>query len=241
MAKKKKKKGKKKMQTNIATKSKGELAPLNPADFGLDFTASDLLLPQVYLTQKSSKRAGKDGVTYGEARDSMNDKIICSFEGTRTIIPFYIKKKWVVETKGKSKWDYLKTVEWTIENDKLPYFANKEETERNVRCYDLFFLLPDEVAEGATLPYIVTLRMASAKAAQKLMTQMKMFLTMGQPTYACTFELSVFEKTNDEGEWAVYDLQKGKASNKVELDACAKWLKTVQGTTVVAHEIEDLD
>ncbi len=236
---KKKKKGKKKMQTDVATKGKGELAPLNPADFGLDFTASDLLLPQVYLTQKSSKRAGKDGVTYGEARDSMNDKVICSFEGGRTILPFYIKKKWVVETQGKTRWEYVKTVDWKLENDKLPYLG--DDGTRNVRCYDLFFLLPDEVAKGATLPYIVTLRMASAKAAQKLMTQMKMFLTMGQPTYACTFELSTFEKSNDDGAWAVFDIQKGKASNKVELEACGKWLKTVQATTVVAHEVEDLD
>lgn len=228
----------KKVQTEMTTtKKSASLTSVSENSQGLEFSQSDLFIPKIFLTQKMSEKCATGEAKYGEIRDNMNNKLLGSFQDPMEFLPLFYQRFWHVDEKGQGrsseKWEFSKRVPVISDpssqdyNDNWKYFSEDGRT-RNIRVLEVYVLLPEEVASGIILPYLLTFRSTSFKNGKKLATQMHMRSQAGIPVYESKFKLVCKEQTNDQGTFGVMDINMSAKANDEELAACKHWQPIVR-------------
>jgi hypothetical protein len=208
---------------------------------------TDLIIPKLLLMQGMSDAVteGKAGV--GEWRDSVNHNKFGSITESFEVVPFHVTKHFDIEVENDDgKFEWVRT-EPIIENPSLPGYndqlpwTDKEDGKniKRIRRLNFYVLIPKEVEEGTSIPYVVSFKSTALKEGQKMLNQMYVRNLRAKLTPASyKFKLSVTKQENDKGKWFVPVVELGGLSNSDEIAEAHSWFKTVtaKGSTVKVDE-----
>lgn len=214
---------------------------------GSQISAKDMTLPRIQAMQFMSDPVKEGEAKYGEFRDTMQGHVLGNLDTPFEIVPFHMEKKWVEynmvpKKQGGFSREFSQIVAIqdnpNVEgyNDDLPLIDEDGQTERD-RVLDFYVLLPTELAEGVSFPYVIRFKRTSMKAGQKLATQMYvMNRAAGKVPAATVMQISGKTKENDDGEFVVMDTKPTRPSTKEELEEALKWFKLVRGGATKVDE-----
>lgn len=211
------------------------------SDWGVEqINTNDIVIPQILTMQGMSDFVMEGKAMFGEFRDSVNGALIGSLDKPFEMIPFYIDKKWDVYHLQGDKFVWQKSMP-LIENplapgynDNLPWEDSFEGVKiKNVRRFNVFCLLPSEIAAGNSLPYYFSFKSSSMKEGKKLYTHMYVRNPRAKLTPASTvIKIAGVKTKNDDGTYIVPTIELGRAATDVEVAECLNWLKVVKSSKV---------
>lgn len=220
----------------VATKAAQELSTEVQAWGSEVNVGTDLIIPKLLLMQGMSDAVSEGKAGVGEWRDSVNLNKFGGLNDSFEVIPFHVTKHWDIEVEqedGKFKWARTEPI---IENpaapgynDQLPW-QDKEEGKniKRIRRLNFYVLIPSEVKEGTSIPYVVSFKSTSLKEGQKMLNQMYVRNLRAKLTPASyKFKLAVTKEENDKGKWFVPVVELGGLSNVTEIQEAHSWFKTV--------------
>jgi hypothetical protein len=236
------------METQIQAKPSNEVANINEAAAwggGQNLTSNDIVIGKILPLQFMSDKVKEKKGEYGQFRDTVTNKMFGDLTKPFEFIPFYMEKKWIefdiiTNKAGARKREYKQIVPIVDNaalagyNDDLPYVDAGQNIERD-RCMDFYVMIPEEIATGEALPYLLSFRRTSLKAGKKLAMQMYTRNTRkGAAPAAITMLLSGKDVSNDDGSFVVQDVEAARETTQEELKECFEWYKLVRkGVTKV--------
>lgn len=236
----------------LEVKQESNVPAIGAADWGITApqSSSDIEIARLLLMQKMSKLVDSEEASPGQFIDSLTNEVIADKEEEFEIIPFHVEKVWEVHAEetpnsGKFKW---KRFEPIIEspmasgyNDKLPW----QDTEggvsiRRVRRLNFYVLLPKQIAEGTSLPFLLSFRSMSYKMGVKLNTQMYMRnIRAGLSPAGYVVKVKSLKQDNDKGSWYIPSISLGRKSTNEEVMEAKSWFDMVGKGKVRVHEADE--
>lgn len=236
----------------IAVKKAGALAvpSTTMADWGVEASSADLVIPKLQLCQPMSKKVVEEGIAaFGDIRDSLDNEKFADFKTSLEFIPFFLQRKWV-EYKLQKKENslemekiYIRTLPLVTNpqaagyNDKLVYeeVVDGEMIQRD-RVLDFYVLIASQVASGG-IPHVLSMRRSSMKAGKALYTQCYVKnIAAGKTPASYVMSLSVTKETNEKGTFGVLNVRTGRETTAEEMAAVRQWLSVVQAGKVKVDE-----
>lgn len=200
-----------------------------------EMTAEDLVIPKILTMQATSKFAKdrKHPANIGDFVNSLTGVVLGNMDTALELIPFHVHKVWELlvdrSKSGKFEWagfeDYNKL---TMSAPRQYHDNDGNPAVRNL-VYHIYVLRPSEVKDGSAMPYIVSIKRTSSKAAKKLMTQM--YVTnrnQGKVPPAKVVGLTGEEVSNDQNSWIINDLNTVRDSTNEEIAAAFEWMQLVK-------------
>lgn len=204
----------------------------------MNINARDIQIPKILAMQPGSNAVTAGEAKFGEFRDSLSGNLVGDVKNPIDFIPFFMEKVFVVMRldKGQYKFNRQVPIVPAIEDHDFEH-KEGEWQEKWYRTLNFYVLLPQEVADGSAIPYILSFRSSSARAGQKLATTMYMKnLKAGKTPPAMTMSLSGATQKNDKGTFVVMDVKEKRASTSEEIASAFEWVKTVlSGRVKVDH------
>ncbi len=244
--------GSSKNANEVAVKATSELST-EVQSWGQEVNVGqDLLIPKLLLMQGMSDAVteGKAGV--GEWVDSINLTKFGSMQSPVEVIPFHVQKMWDILTEtedGQFEWTrsepIIESPLATGYNDNLPWNDKIDgKNIKRVRRLNFFVLIPSEVAEGISIPYVVSFKSTTLKEGQKILNQMYVRNQRAKLSPAAyKFKLAVGRAENDKGKWFVPVVELGSRATDDEVKDAFNWYKTItnSSTKVVVDESDNKD
>lgn len=242
------------MAKEIAKKEENKLAHLGAeagdlANWGsAGVEATDILIPMIFIMQPMSDRVTSGKNAFGEFVETGADKVMGKFEKGFDIIPIFLEKvfsEYDVSDPKKKQW--LKTYPVDHTNKNLPYEDEIVEAGKKIKIsrdmiMRFYVLVPDELALGGAIPYILPFRRTSMKAGKNLATQMSKNLEAGLTPASTVCEVFADKESNDQGTYAVMGVKPKRTSTADEVKVAFKWLKMIrEGKTKVDETALDRD
>lgn len=217
----------------VKKEEKNQIAEMTAQDWGgsQSFTQNDIVIPKILPLQFMSEKVKDKLGDYGDFRDTLNNEKFGDVETPFEVIPFFVHKKWieydvVTNKSGAKKREYRGVVSIDHSNDGLPYVDADGMVERD-RCVDVYVVVPKQVEEGNSFPYVLSFRRTSLKAGNKIITQILRNERMNKPPCAVTMMISGKSVQNDNGEFIVQDVQVGKPATQEQIADAFSWYKIV--------------
>ena len=217
----------------VVKKEASEVAVMTSESWGStqSFTQNDIVVPKILPLQFMSEKVKEKKGEYGEFRDTLNNEKFAGLGEDFEVIPFHVVKKWieydvVTNKSGAKKREYRGIVPITFANDGLPYADPDGAVERD-RCVDVYVLIPKQIADGNSFPYVLSFRRTSLKAGNKLITQILRNERMNKPPCAVTMMVSGTSVQNDAGEYVKQDCSVGRPASAEEIQDAFSWYKIV--------------
>lgn len=200
-----------------------------------EFRSRDLFIPKLLTIQKTSDKFADGTAKYGEVRDTLNNKLIGSPDKPFIVIPFLMQKIWVIsEGAPGSRPKFKEIIPMTSGNEDLQWetVVGNLRTQRDY-TYQFYCLLPDEIKEGTSTPYILPLSRSNRGSGSKMASVMYMRnKKAGIPPAGMAIEISLKEKTNDDGSWYTNLIKVDRSTTAVELKEAFEWFNTVKASDV---------
>lgn len=236
------------MSKEMATKQSGALSTEVLNEWGAPQVSSqDIVIPKILPMQGLSVAVAEGRAAMGEFRDSLNNTLLGKIDQPFECIPFFVDKCWdILEEQADGTFKWSKTVA-VVENPASPDYNDnwKWEAEvngikiKNVRRFNFYVLLPEEVENGSSVPYIFSFKSTSIKEGKKLFTQMYMRnIKSGLPPAAYTIKIGGVRQKNDKGIFIVPNYSVGRATTEAELQECLSWIKMIRAGRV---KVDDSD
>ena len=203
-------------------------------------TADNIIIPRILLMQAMSEKVTQGEAKFGELRDTLENKMHGNEANPLEVIPFHSFETIAVQEVTSAGRRFVanlpargnegKAYEETVDGKNLI----------NMYTCNIYCLLPQEIAEGMDLPYLLTFRSTSVRCGKKINTIMYMRnLAAGRDPWAAVIKLSVTKTQNDKGTFGVFDVARQRASTPEEMARCAHWFNVVHaGKTEIAEEKE---
>lgn len=207
----------------------------------------DIIIPKILVMQPSSEMVADGKAQLGEFRDSLGGAKLGSQTEAIEVIPFHVQKFWDihVEEAGQFVWTRSEAlIENPVDknyNDNLPWQDTENGKQiKRVRRMNFFVLLPSEIKQNVSLPYIFSFRSTSFVEGKKVYSQMYMRNKRASlPPAAYSFKISSVKQKNEKGQsWFVPTVELGRLVSKEELKEAFNWYKTV---TTTAIKVDDSD
>ena len=210
------------------------------ADWGApQITARDVAIPKILAMQAMSKPVTDGEAKFGEFRDSLNGVVVGDINNPIEFIPFFMEKVFVVMAEEKGTFRFRKQVPITAANEDHAYEAVGEDgaPEKWFRTQNFYCLSPKEIKDGTAIPFMISFRSSSARAGQKIGTQMFMKNPKaGKSPAGAVMELSGAKTSNDKGTFIVMDARWKRDSTRPEVAEAFEWVKTIRaGAVKVDH------
>lgn len=203
--------------------------------------SQDMVIPKILPQQGLSKFVVDRKAMIGEFRDSLSGKLVGSIDKPFEMIPFYCQKVWDIQAQqADGTYKYAKTIP-LVENPLAPDYNDNLTWEgeedgvkvKRIRRLNFFVLLPEEVADGSAMPYVLSFKSTGLKEGKKLWSSMYVRNAKAQiPPAAFSFKVGGKMVTNDKGSFVVMGLDQGRKSTEAELKECLSWLKLVRQANV---------
>jgi hypothetical protein len=208
----------------------------------------DILISKILIMQPSSEMVADGKANLGEFRDSVVGTKLGDQVTPIEVIPFHLQKYWDIHTEEGGQYQWTRS-EPLIENpiakgynDNLPWqdVENGKPIKR-VRRMNFFVLLPSEVTNGQSLPYVLSFRSTSYTEGRKIYSQMYMRNKRANlPPAGYTFKISSAKQKNEKGQsWFVPTAELGRQATSAELTDALYWYKKV--TSNVGVKVDDSD
>ena len=203
-------------------------------------THRDIIIPKLLAMQPMSKKVTAGEAAFGDFLDSLSGDVVGSINKPIEFIPFYMEKVYTVMEDKLGKFEFLKQVPITPENEDEEFEQVNPENKKPQKWYrtmQYYVLLPNEVEAGTAMPYVLSFRSSSARAGQKLSTTMYVRnIKAGKVPASMAMMLGGVKKTNDKGTFIVMDVSESRESTEAEVAECFNWLKTIKaGAAKVDH------
>ena len=191
-----------------------------------EISAKDTIIAKIFPMQMMSKKVADGQAVFGEFRDSVTNEKLGDFANPVEFIPISVTKVWIESTLENGKdWKYQKSYGITAENDNLPYgeVIAGVRTKR-VRTYNALVLLASEALVG--IPRIISFRVSSMRAGQKLLTQMYVANRQAKLSPAAkAMKLVGSKQKNDKGTFVVLDVEVSRNATGEEQAKALEWFK----------------
>ena len=212
---------------------------------------NDIVLAKILPMQPSSTLVGDGKAQIGEYRDSISGNKIGSIADPFEVIPFHVEKFWDImeEDGGNFKWARTEPL---IEdpakpgyNDNLPWSDTLNGVAiKRIRRMNFYVMLPSEIAEGTSVPYIFSFKSTSYREGKKVFTQMYLRnqrASLPPPGYL--FKVSGVKQKNDKGTFIVPTVELSRKATAAEVNECFNWYKLVKkgATKVDDSDLESVD
>lgn len=221
-------------QDLISKEDYAELLDDTPSD------VRDLLIPKILLMQGLSKLVAAEKAVMGEMRDSIGNTRLGGKEAPLEIIPFHSNKTWIVFEEIGGKLEYKSQVPFNDTNAHWKWDDIEGGVKmRRDQSLNYYCLLPSEIKDGMFMPYVVSFRRTSYQAGKKLETAKTKFKMFGRPISSKTFKLIASKQQNEKGTFYVYDVEVGRDTTSVEINAVSQWMSLVK-TPMVKVDDSDL-
>ncbi len=240
------------MANEVATKTNNELSTQLVNDWGnVQVSSQDIIIPKILPMQGLSVAVAEGNAVMGEFRCSVTNKLLGDISKPVHCIPFFLQKTWdVLLEQADGSFKYSKSVP-VVENPVAPDYNDNWKWEvvengikvKNVRRFNFFVLLPDEVEAGGAVPYIFSFKSTSMKEGKKLFSQMYMRnIRAGMAPAAFTINLGGARQKNEKGIFIVPNFTLGRKTTDDELAECISWIKMIKGGQAkVDNSQEDLN
>lgn len=227
------------MSKQVAVKEANAVGTALAGDWGAPVVSSqDIVIPKILPMQGMSVAVTDGKASMGEFRDSLSNNLLGKIDEPVHVIPFYMEKMWdILEEAADGKFKWKKSVP-VVENPASPDYNDnwKWEAEvqglkvKNVRRFNFYVLLPSEVADGSSIPYIFSFKSTSIKEGKKLFTQMYVRCAKaGMPPAAYTIKIGGVRQKNDLGTFIVPNFTIDRKTTEAELTECLYWIKMIKG------------
>lgn len=221
-------------ESSVAT----DLAAWGPAP---KLSSKDVVIPRILCMQAMSKPVVNGEAKFGEFRDSFG-KLLGDEANPLEFIPFHHEHVFVVMREDKGQFKFHKIVPVTPENDDQEFIVEIDGAdEKWYRTTNVYCLLPGEVAEGNSLPYLLSFRSSSSRAGREVYTQMYVMNRKdGIVPPGRTLTLLSEKTKNDKGTFSIMKVKVTRDSTPEEVGACLNWFKTIQSgkTRIDTSDIE---
>lgn len=205
-------------------------------------SASDIILPRINLTQQMSDAVINEKAKAGQFIGNIDGNILGGKDKPLEFIPFYVTRTLVKYQIVEGKQKFISTEDLNAINEKIPFeeidmAGNKY---KNVKNFNVYVILPEELKTGQYIPYLLTFRNMSYNAGKKLSTMFEKLKAFNVPIAAKTFILSASLKENDKGKFYVYDVsQKDGYNSEEQVNSAYGWYEKVkQGKTKLSEDQE---
>lgn len=187
----------------------------------------DLQIPTIILVQKMSKVVDSYGAKSGDIWDMMENKKLGDADAPVEFVPLALQKVWLVYKTGSGSREYLKTVPYDEANKHLPYHdTDGGDSIERVFAMNWFVLLKDQVDSGTAIPYRISFKSSSLRAAKKLNTLIAKNAAR-VPVYGHSYLLTSARETNDKATYNIMDVASGDMLPPSVLDSAAAWANMV--------------
>jgi hypothetical protein len=218
--------------------------------------ASNILIPKLLLMQGLSDLVSDGKAKLGDIVKSTSGEVVGGVGKPVEVIPIMLTENWALLEKVGNKFEYRGIEPVTLANKDAEYEYTYNGTQwRRDRCLDFYVLLPSDIAkekaakaavasgdypdpDAALLPCAISFRRTSMRAGKDLATHFAKASHFGMPPAVTTFKLTSFIDKNNQGTYAVFQIEKGGKTAKEDLDVCHKWYQTISASRPKVHDVE---
>lgn len=215
----------------------------------------DLVLSKILPMQGMSQLVTDGKAQVGEFRDSVTSGKIGSIVEPFLMLPFHVEKFWDIMVQeqgqggqpGQFKWDRSEPLQESPAvagyNDNLPWEDTLDGTPiKRVRRMNFYCMLPQEIADGVSIPYVFSFKSTSYREGKKIYTQM--FLRnkrAGLPPPGYLFKVAGIKAKNQAGQtYIIPTVELARKATDAEIAECLNWFKTIK-SGVVKVDNSDLE
>ena len=218
--------------------------------------SSDLLIPKLFTLNPLSKLVQEQPKKFpaGCIIKSTTQKVVADQEKGVEFIPFYYEKRWKVERKGATKFEFARYEPFTPENATLPWEFQEDGVEhRRNTTLDFFVLLVPEIKEGLKaeetlrkggfvdpdemlFPVCISFNRTSYNAGKLLATHFIKAGQFGLPPAAATFSLKSQLQQKDDNRWFSLDVTKAGKTSEDDVKRAFKWYKEFKTREIAVDE-----
>jgi len=195
-----------------------------------NISSQDILIPKILLMQGLSKFVMDEDSTAraGEFRDSLTGDLLGNKEKPLEVVAFTSFKVWIEQEEKGSELEYLRTIPITAENEGWDLVEEVDgKIIRRDRCHNFYVLIPDQVKEGSSFPYVISFRRSTYQTGKKLSTYATKLAMRNQPLASQVFEISTVKTENDKGVFYITDIKPSRVAEKEEKAAAWQWYQTL--------------
>jgi hypothetical protein len=221
--------------------------------------SDDVLIPRLLMMQGLSELVADGKANQGELVKSTSKEVVGGKDKGVEIIPLKVFKTFVISEKVGQKWEYRSQEPVTMQNKDAPLEWNVgAQIFRRDRSLNFYVLFPADIAreseamrkfhdegelpdpDDALIPCVLSFRRTSYGAGKELATFFKKAEHFGMSPAVSTFQLSTKLEKNDQGNFWVMTVQKGRKSTQTELDVASKWNQTLSTASVRIDDDADV-
>ena len=226
-----------KQTTSVAAYSEQDLS-----DWGASQASeNDVVTPKRLIMQSNSSLVtGGDDLAFGDIIESIGKKKLAGFKDDVLIVPFHMKKVWIVKAYNKEldKFVFVRYEDVTADEENL----EKEFVEGGVKhqrqfCRNFYCLIGND-----PIPYIVPMKGMSTRTGKILATAMYLQNKMKKlPPPGMTFKLSATKEKMDDRTNAAYKIEEFEPTSLSKVNECLTWYKMINAGGVKEAEEHDLE
>lgn len=222
--------------------------------------ASDLIIPKLFTLNPMSKICKDDPKNYppGSIIRSTDKKVLGDTEKKVSFIPFKHVKKWKIEQKVKSKFEFVSYEPFTHENANRPWQWVKDGVEMRANLtLDFYVLLKEDIAnekkaleiiasgdipdiDDAMFPTVISFNRTSYVAGKLLMNHFAKAEGFKLNPAVSSFYLKSVLKESEGNSWFALDVEKHEKSDAYEVEQATKWHNILkQAKSVNVDEVDE--
>jgi hypothetical protein len=218
-------------------------------------SARDLLISKLLVAQPTSKFVRDEKAKLGEIRESLEAKLVAGkgqtgeiivFNPFKTRVTFKIVKK---NANDPGKREYAGQVPWTpafeVEKPKMGQWMEKLSGEDFVHyeTINYYVLLPNEIADGESFPYLASFQSTGYQAGKVLESRRLRLQMSDTKIYSQVFHIASEQRENDKGTFYVPVITTGRKATDAEYADAKKWVDMIRGANVtIDHsDLESVD
>lgn len=195
-------------------------------------SAQDMVVPRLLLMQNTSEAVGDDKAKLGDIINSQTEEVLGGIGAPVEIIPLGIYKTWRVMdcAKPNTQPEYVREEPMTTANEKDEWeFQEDGKAMRRDYTLNFFVLLKSEVDADEAFPCVLTFRRTSVKAGKQLATHLFKRAALRKTPYSQTVKIGVRKDKYETNTYAIFDVQKGEATDAKGIAAAEQWLPMIGG------------
>lgn len=199
----------------------------------LTIDPKDILIPKILLMQGSSDWVLNDKAKLGEMRDSVSEKSIGGFEAGINFVPLFHYKTMKIYNAMTSRPVLEREANWGPEVSSLPWEEVKGGIKyKNIACLNFYVMLEKDLSEPGATPYLLTFKSSSYKNGRKLINHFLKMDSAGHSPIALTFKLTSNKEKNDDGTFAVLNVEEVGRTSADNAQVLLRWADVVSKGSV---------
>lgn len=193
-----------------------------------DFDSEDLLIPKLHLLQGLSKLVGDGSAHIGDIVNTVSKEKVADGKNPVEVFALTTNKTWIESFKEGNK--FISQFPYTAANKHFPWedvdaMGNKIKRDK---VLNLYVMVASHVGDPAAIPFVVSFKGKSFKAAKLISNHFNNMQSMKMPPFAKTLKLFSKVEKNDKGTFQVWDMVLGRLSTKEEMAVCKTWYDRIK-------------